>query len=1436
MYLLPKHDSKLVTKELFDIDIIERIQKEGYELKEEFFIEMNDDKIDIKEEEIKISELSISKPLIEKLSSKGWFMMNLSKTKIQFNPENVVLVNDIFEKFNMYIMYDYINYMNTIGNISLSKLIKMNGDKNEKMYKFLISNLLLQITDVISDYEKIKVSRITDDDDEFYKINDVYFNYHACSTFMNVSNIRAFRAIINYCIENERSLFSFKKFLSYMMKTLINGITEMVNIITNEEYVVENEQEIPFYDYRFILVDKEELGYVGLLSDLNMDYTSDYHSGYLDYKTTVLNPIHTFGKTPRLLDYYLEDKINNKKDTKIELFDIIKLSMKSINQFIEEDSNDSIFINKSFYVDFKDVDLKDIPSSDIDLSFQKQLTLYKTDYFMDSEDQICSGENFLKLIFIGDTKKHYASHEFLMKILFSRMFIHFSKYNPLSVEDKTKYVKSFISSANYIFTSLKSLKVKSCLETIKNYLLRQGIKDFENHKDDLSNYYRIFKIVLSSVIRKIGLTDLTFSHRFGGRYFYFKELYMFDLNLLNIKKDINNLLYFMETKSNYNHFFNHVSLTTTLNSQVYDYIHSGLHSTNTIFKNQSILAGINISNVISMDILFNTGLSKDLLEFIHCKNNGSMYETKIPMLVELLYIKSLGLSPSIYGSDSGYVNVNKLINLLSYRIKNWTIGRVNHVLGRRNSNIDDYQVVINHDVGAFLEPLFKNDSSFIKNLHKYFNVNENIFESIIYENDLKAKRFLNKKEMEWNTSVLSKYLSLEFVEMILKYESKFKSIKDLEFLGVMLDSKIFEIEIKRNSIFSGILTKFISNKLLSNSLTYASNRNNTNMDNFSNYFKQRLGNKNYPNILNELSVIVLLSKFSNLDSIMSGVQSGGFTIYNQSLNYHDTNTIKNLSINFIDLIILNSSNIYNFYVQNREFFDKVFIKMSRNNHFKSSNSFFYRIIATILYNNFNKDVIMEIVSNLTSNEEIQFKIAISNTFSNIINFDLTHHMGINNNLSRIDTDLMFNLIYGVDFGQMYFTQLLINACKGKISDVLRYLSINSHQNLHNIASFTFTNYIPDSKTNKILNKALELIIKNDMSIQYIEEILKIQSIEYKLLENISYDTSENLVKSIKDVNDTLTFKKLCNVIKINSMDELLPKRLDLPQDYISDNTGLKVHFHKHNDLTVVNLGEITNCCQTIGGMAQSSVIEGIINPYSGFISIQKDNKIIAQSWIWLALDKKTLILDSIETKFTDEVKDITQTISEWGYNIPYDLVIGSQYTKVDTNILNENNFKLIKNNDFNTMQSFYDYHDNSLKYRDLTPKGKVELEISNISSKYLLEDLDNVDFEKIINVQFDNLVKSEKEINEIRDYYKLPKYPKEEFTLELSKAGAWTFNSLNSAYPTLFKMIPISISDMNTLHNNNNFIEQNLAEKLEKGYNNPNIYSDAKQSIYYLKK
>ena len=71
------------------------------------------------------------------------------------------------------------------------------------------------------------------------------------------------------------------------------------------------------------------------------------------------------------------------------------------------------------------------------------------------------------------------------------------------------------------------------------------------------------------------------------------------------------------------------------------------------------------------------------------------------------------------------------------------------------------------------------------------------------------------------------------------------------------------------------------------------------------------------------------------------------------------------------------------------------------------------------------------------------------------------------------------------------------------------------------------------------------------------------------------------------------------------------------------------------------LGDITNCCQHIGGMAQSCVDDGYKNPNAGFIvfeeSILDDNgldteekRVLAQAYVWYDPDTKTVCYDNIE--------------------------------------------------------------------------------------------------------------------------------------------------------------------------------------------------------------
>ena len=81
------------------------------------------------------------------------------------------------------------------------------------------------------------------------------------------------------------------------------------------------------------------------------------------------------------------------------------------------------------------------------------------------------------------------------------------------------------------------------------------------------------------------------------------------------------------------------------------------------------------------------------------------------------------------------------------------------------------------------------------------------------------------------------------------------------------------------------------------------------------------------------------------------------------------------------------------------------------------------------------------------------------------------------------------------------------------------------------------------------------------------------------------------------------------------------------------------------------LGDITNCCQHIGGVGEKCVDEGYLNPNSGFLvfeqSVKDENgnetgetEILGQAWIWYDPQTKTVCFDNIEipTKILNKLK------------------------------------------------------------------------------------------------------------------------------------------------------------------------------------------------------
>ena len=97
----------------------------------------------------------------------------------------------------------------------------------------------------------------------------------------------------------------------------------------------------------------------------------------------------------------------------------------------------------------------------------------------------------------------------------------------------------------------------------------------------------------------------------------------------------------------------------------------------------------------------------------------------------------------------------------------------------------------------------------------------------------------------------------------------------------------------------------------------------------------------------------------------------------------------------------------------------------------------------------------------------------------------------------------------------------------------------------------------------------------------------------------------------------------------------------------------KAYILDPNDRKQVLLGQLTVCCQRLGGSAEASMMEGLLNPDSGFLVFEKGDKVLAQSWVWLSKDKEVLVLDNIEFADNRQPIHIIHLLKEWLKHVPY---------------------------------------------------------------------------------------------------------------------------------------------------------------------------------------
>ena len=103
------------------------------------------------------------------------------------------------------------------------------------------------------------------------------------------------------------------------------------------------------------------------------------------------------------------------------------------------------------------------------------------------------------------------------------------------------------------------------------------------------------------------------------------------------------------------------------------------------------------------------------------------------------------------------------------------------------------------------------------------------------------------------------------------------------------------------------------------------------------------------------------------------------------------------------------------------------------------------------------------------------------------------------------------------------------------------------------------------------------------------------------------------------------------------------------------------------------LGELTNCCQSLGKAGETAMMHGFLNPDAGFWVIEdKDGKVKAQAVIWKA-DNGDLVFDNIEFADTDSghraerVNQLRGVIAAWATESGYqNIIMGCGYNELGT--------------------------------------------------------------------------------------------------------------------------------------------------------------------------
>lgn len=185
-------------------------------------------------------------------------------------------------------------------------------------------------------------------------------------------------------------------------------------------------------------------------------------------------------------------------------------------------------------------------------------------------------------------------------------------------------------------------------------------------------------------------------------------------------------------------------------------------------------------------------------------------------------------------------------------------------------------------------------------------------------------------------------------------------------------------------------------------------------------------------------------------------------------------------------------------------------------------------------------------------------------------------------------------------------------------------------------------HYPNKKVNTNEKNALltpELVAKHSACVQF-ENVDKGNEALAEIIALYGY-SQENFDLCQKSFNIAKEVKPILKIAQGNQNEHILYRLLDK-----ADPIGFVI-------------GDITNCCQHIGGASESCVLDGFENPEAGFLvfedaskiaSEEPFSKIVGQAYVWYDPETKTVCYDNIEvpSKIKEQLKK-SSTITEQNF-------------------------------------------------------------------------------------------------------------------------------------------------------------------------------------------